>query len=295
MSLRVTRGTWASCVSCAVLAPEDMEGIFFGFPGGAAISFRLLGIAGAGVSGGQVSAKAREVMAERAERGLRPLAWVSLRRSDASLKSKMFLPSEKELHQAFKGLGLDSFRGCVFRCSRSSPQTLNQTAICVQSELRKVKMYIEPDLSDANDDILPPEGALLKKAMQGCEKGLKKAGDALEAAVSVAAQAIPTKHATAKRFLAAQRAAAGPAALQKKTLTSNVEKPPATKPTQEQRPKEQDKPPAPAQSKQLSQVAPKDENPKSPKLRRMSGPSRVAKRDPVRQLEPSALGQFTIA
>jgi hypothetical protein len=44
------------------------------FPGGAAVSFRLLGKAGSGVSGKRISALAEEVIAECADKGLRPLA-----------------------------------------------------------------------------------------------------------------------------------------------------------------------------------------------------------------------------
>jgi len=198
-----------------------MEGIFFGFPGGAAVSFRLLGKAGSGVSGKRISALAEEVIAECADKGLRPLAWASLRRSEASMKCNTFLPHEENLHEAFRNLDLDTFRGCIFRCERGRAEKLSQRAACFSSEKRKVKMYIEPDVSDSKGNILPPEGTLLKKAMSGCEKGIKNAGDALQAALSVATKAISTNHSTAKRFAMAQRAAAGQAAYQRKRPREN--------------------------------------------------------------------------
>lgn len=64
--------TWLVTLAALADSSPNLAAPMPRFPGGAAISFRLLGKAGSGVSGKRISTLAEEVIAECADKGLRP-------------------------------------------------------------------------------------------------------------------------------------------------------------------------------------------------------------------------------
>ncbi|CAJ1334787.1 unnamed protein product [Effrenium voratum] len=224
MSLKLTRGAWASALACVSEAPEALEGIFFGFPGGPCISFRLLGCAGAGVDATEtrLSAAAKALVAEKKALGERPMAWASLQRS------KQAKESVRRLHEAFsKELqGSEEVAvGCLIICPRGQQAQLVQHAVAVAGpDLQPIQLLLAADPPKPKQQAPGlPAGGKLQEALKRCEPGLRKAGDLLEQAVTDALEELQGSPRGVKRFFQ-ERAAAG-----KFARTNDAEKAPGEK------------------------------------------------------------------